>query len=69
MNQELPKWRNRTDLSKCPTSYGRSVLSKEPACVNNAKLAHSCPYREVKGDTDFRCTCCDECLDECQDAT
>ena len=45
-----------------------------PKCMANGAIpakalpSHPCPYQaDVNDDDQFRCECCEECIDECAD--
>jgi len=38
-----------------------------PKCSNEAEPEHSCPYY-LRSETDFTCTCCDDCRRSCAQA-
>lgn len=34
---------------------------------NQKKPLHPCPFRvEIRNDKDFKCSCCDDCKNECR---
>ena len=36
--------------------------------IHDLDNQHECPYQtEINDDYDFRCTCCDECAQDCAD--
>ena len=43
-------------------------LNKLVTCPNNEDDPHTCPYQqEIHDDSDFQCTCCESCKQECAD--
>jgi hypothetical protein len=52
-----------SDLIQAP-----GCMSGRSRCKNNPQIEHPCPFQEdVNNDSDFQCTCCEDCTIACAD--
>ena len=61
-NRPPPKF-GPDELPHCDPDNGRNYPK---ICRNEPSTYHGCPYKEdIDDDHEHRCTCCEDCQDEC----